>query len=277
MTFMPIDPYWVVLRPKVAILEPFLNGEESIPPLIPGIWLGRLVWDYDEKTTDNTAKANAWICEDKDYDFKSLHLKARNQTRKAEKEGAKVSKVDWGTVWEFLPALVRQTFERQGRNSAQTFLEYLYRLRELDSEKWAGAVDLWIAEREGVVGALIIGMKYGSTYHILHQLSDTHTLSWCPNNLVAFRVTQYALKELMCIRVNYGVDGLDQGRLDGLATFKTRMGYKLLPCKEQFIGKTGVIPGIKLLSSFSVFILWAFPSLLRIDTLRILKGLGQRI
>jgi len=266
-----------MVRPKVAIIEPFPNGEEPLPPLIPGIWLGRAVWDYDPSRVDKSAKANAWICEDKDYDFKSLHLKARNQTRKAEKEGAKVSKVDWGTVWEFIPTLVRQTFERQGRNSAQIFLEYLYRLRELDSEEWAGAVDLWIAERDGAVGALIIGIKYGSTYHILHQLSDTEMLSWCPNNLLAFRVTQHALKELMCVRVNYGVDGLDQGRLDGLATFKTRMGFKLLPCKEQFIGKPGVIPGIRLLSKLSELILWAFPSLLRIDTLRILQGLGQRI
>ena len=274
---MTIEPYWVVVRPRVAILEPFLFSGDSIPPLGPGIWLGRVVWDYDETSADQNQKAKAWICDDKNYDLKGLHLKARNQTRKAEKEGAVVTRVDWEAVSEIIPALVNKTFKRQGRDSAKIFLEYLDGLKKLDAEKWSGAVDIWVVKRECVVGALIIGMKYGSTYHVLHQLSDTDALSWCPNNLLSFTVTQYAMKELACKQVNYGVDGLDQGRLDGLATFKTRMGYKLLPCREQFIGKPGVIPMIRLVSKLSEYVLFVCPSLSRIDALRMVIGLGKRI
>lgn len=274
---MKLEPYWVVLRPRVAILEPFPTGAEQLPSLASGIWLGRVVWDYEKNRADESAKARAWICDDKDYDFRSLHLKARNQTRKAEKEGARVRKSDWKSISKLLPDLVQQTFDRQGRTSAKLFMEYLNRLRELDDSKWNGAIELWMVEKDGVVGALVIGMRYGKTYHILHQLSNTMALSWCPNNLLTFKVTQYALKELMCNQVNYGVDGLDQSRLDGLATFKSRMGYNLMPCKEQFIGKMGVIWSIRLLSRISGGLLWLHPAFSRMDVLRMLNGLGKRI
>ncbi len=271
-----IKPIWVALRPKVVMLEPFLDGDEEIPALPPGMWLGRVIWDYDP-AREQGAAAKAWICQSTDYDFKDLHYKARNQTRKAEKEGGGVVRKNWNEIWEHVSSLVEKTFVRQGRDSARSFLGYLERLRALDESAWNGAVELWVAEKSGRIGALIIGLKYRGTYHILHQLSDTDELSWCPNNLATFHVTRHAMQDLRCNRVNYGVDGLDEGKLDGLATFKTRMGFELLPCREAFIGKPGVIPALKLGAVVSEGLLRMFPKLSKMDSLRMLRGLGKRI
>ncbi|NNM83317.1 MAG: GNAT family N-acetyltransferase [Burkholderiales bacterium] len=271
-----IKPIWVELRPRVVVLEPFLTGNEEIPQLPGGMWLGRVIWDYDP-AREKGASAKAWICQAGDYDFKDLHYKARNQTRKAEKEGGLVVRRNWDEVWERISELVDKTFLRQGRDSAKAFLQYLERLKALDESAWKGSVELWTAEKSGRIGALIIGLKYGGTYHILHQLSDTDELSWCPNNLATYHVTRHAMQDLLCDRVNYGVDGLDEGKLDGLATFKTRMGYELLPCREEFIGKPGVITALKLGAVVSEGLLRIFPTLSKMDSLRMLRGLGKRI
>jgi hypothetical protein len=102
-------------------------------------------------------------------------------------------------------------------------------------------------------------------------------LRWCPNNLLAYKVTQHAFRELDCLQVNYGVQGLDEGRLSGLERFKKHMGYQLMPCREKFLTKYWVRFGIMIASHGASACLRLMPSLSRLSFLRTLKGLGARL
>lgn len=275
---MQIAPRWVEIRSRVAILVPFPEEGEQLPCLPKNFWLGRVVSNAPQQVPDNRhLLSKAWICRNTLYDYPSLHLKARNQTRKAIKLGAVVEQIGWDEAWPHLPALVDDTFVRQGRSAAQQFVIYLRELMKIDREEWQGSIELWIVRKGDICGAFLIGAKCGNTYHILHQLSISSELEWCPNNLLTFHVVQRSFAELECSQVNYGVDGLDSGKLDGLARFKERMGFSLLPCQEHYIGKPGIILMVKWASWWAKALTRWLPYFERYDSLRQLRMLGKRI
>ena len=258
------------------MILPFVQKEDAVPPLPRGVWIGRVISDVRPggALPDGGAQIQAWICQDAQYDFNTLHVKARNQVRKAIKTGAAVERLGWDEAWRVLPNLIADTFERQGRSAAEQFRWRLDELKCVDGKCWQGKVEIWVAKLpNGTVGSLILGLKDRSTYYILHQLSKTSELEWCPNNLLTFAVTQRALLEWGCKHVNYGVDGLDRGRLDGLARFKQRMGYALLPCSEQYVAARIVLALLRLASDIARRILRGWPRCGRFDLVRQLAGL----
>ncbi|RMG21047.1 MAG: GNAT family N-acetyltransferase [Methanobacteriota archaeon] len=269
-----LKPRWIKLRRFVAMLEPFPHANDTIPPLPPDYLLGRVVYDYCNEDVEGSA--HAWICMDKGYCMQSLHVKSRNQTRKAIREGAQVVRMTWDDAAKALPIMIEDTFKRQGRSAVDQFKMYISELRHVDKTQYHDAIEIWGAKKDGVFGAIIIGIIYKQTYYILHQLSKSSELKWCPNNILTYQVVQRAFGDLDCEKVNYGVDGLDNEKLDGLARFKKRMGFELLPCKEKYVGRLGIIP-ILMTLSWAANMIPTGSFLDKYDSWRMLRGLYGRL
>lgn len=274
-----ITPEWIKVRPKVANLIPFPDNEDSVPPVPSCFLIGRIVWDVGlaNKTGCISSDAQAWICRNPDYGYHSIHHRVRSQIRKAEREGSEIIRMSWEEAWPYIEKAVRDTLVRQQRQDVGSFLAYLHDLADVDRHRWRGQVELWAARRDSRIGGLMVGVRHRKTYHILHGFSMSSELRWCPNNLLVYKVTQHAFRELDCLQVNYGVQGLDKGRLSGLAHFKKHMGYQLMPCRETFLAKYWVRFGIMIASHSASACLSLMPSLSRLSFLRTLKGLGARL
>jgi hypothetical protein len=184
----------------------------------------------DDSENIDEAKGGLCVCTNKDYDFSSLHVKARNQTRRA-LEQCKIERIDFSDLATIGHELNVQTFTRQGRAPQSFPIEKWKKYCQVsesnsDFEAWGSFID-------GKLAAFCVCALIDDCYNILHQSSATKYLSYYPNNALAFLVTQQAFRRPEVSFVSYGLKSMES--TDGLDHFKERMGYHIRPHMDKII------------------------------------------
>ena len=171
-----------------------------------------------------------FVCTDRNYDFASLHHKARNQTRRG-LEDCPVEQVEFRYLAEHGHPLVIDTFLRQGRDrqsmSSQKWRRYCQVANQLSN------FEAWIAFANGRPAAFLVAALVEDYYSILYQSSSNDCLTYNPNNALTFTITKLKLScpEVAC--VSYGLKSLES--TPGLEHFKLRMGYVKRAFKERIV------------------------------------------
>jgi hypothetical protein len=168
-----------------------------------------------------------FICADRNYDFKSLHQKARNQTRRG-LENCLIKQIDFEYLAENGHKLNKETFIRQGRNP-QTMTARQWRLY-CKAASVIPDFEAWGAFIESHLAAFIVAAQVESCFYILHHSSATEYLKYYPNNALIFTVTKMKLSSPKVAFVSYGLKSLDE--TCGLDHFKLRMGFELKLFKD---------------------------------------------
>ena len=164
------------------------------------------------------------ICSDKHYDFPSLHVKARNQTRRA-LEQCKIERVAFRDLATIGHELNVQTFSRQGRDP-YSFPSERWR-SYCEAAEMSPDFEAWGCFVNDSLAAYCVCALVDDYYNILHQASATEHLLHYPNNALAFVVTQQALQRADVAFVSYGLKSIES--TSGLDHFKERMGYHVMP------------------------------------------------
>lgn len=154
---------------------------------------------------------------------------------------------DADVAWESLTKSVRQKIKQARRLGVQVRMaqcredmEHYYRLHLLTRSKkhgmpaqsrqyfyalWdafapCGALQLWLAEHEGVVVAASVSLTSGATIRCAYNSSDQRYLSLAPNHLLMWTIIAWACAHAYSM--------LDMGRTacanEGLMEFKRRLG-----------------------------------------------------
>jgi hypothetical protein len=245
---------WIYSGYGTGISLPFCRAF-NVPTLPRGVLVGRVIYHVDEYELPD-CNSNAWICSSIGFNLGVVQSRSRSYIRKGIRNNTLLIKTKLNVIDnQILNKIISETFTRQGRKDTKVFFKYIENLKNsaASDEKWGECIDVFTVKQEKV-GALIIGMRNNNVYQILHQFSFTDQLSWHPNELITFLTSEYVFSNYSCKQVNYGVQGLDSGKLDGLSKFKKKMGFDLVPCKEKVVGKKIVIIPIRILFYFVKFI-----------------------
>ncbi len=227
-TFLPI--FYHDMRPvsKKELLKLFFIGPA-------------LACRYLTPVSDPNINTGIWVCRDKNYGFGSLHQKARNQTRRA-LEKCSVEKVNFDYLSKIGNQINRETWLRQGRPPT-VFSDRGWQRYCLAASQLPG-MEAWGAFCENELAAFAICCIVSPWYYILHQSSLTKFLKYYPNNALAFIITQQALSKTSVEVVSYGICSVED--TEGLNHFKARMGYRVLPAKDNLV----LNPAIKAILHF---------------------------
>ncbi len=179
---------------------------------------------------DADSTGGLFIVADRDYDFPSLHQKARNQTRRG-LESCKVEQVGWPYLAEQGYAVNAQTLERQGRNAHSTTQERWNQYCQAAAQ--IPGFEAWAALVEGSLAAFMVTALVEDCFSILLQASAADYLSHNPNNALVFTVLRTKLASPEVGYVSYGLKSIEDTA--GVDHFKERMGFQLRPFKEGIV------------------------------------------
>jgi hypothetical protein len=224
--------YWYAAHPFVFLSLPYHQ------PLKPtGVQLLRLFLTapvlalrYPAETPRSNSGAGVLVCDRKDYDLTALHPKARNQTRKGLRE-CWVQRIQFKDLSLSGHYLNQDTWQRQGRDGGEVSPEEWQRYcraaaQTPDMEAWGAFVDDRLA-------AFVVCALVDRCYNILYQSSCRDLLGHCPNNALAFTVTNGALEQERVDFVCYGLKSVES--TVGLDHFKLGMGFTLRRFDERIV------------------------------------------
>jgi hypothetical protein len=195
--------------------------------------------------------SNRVINTNKNYDFSSMHQKARNQTRRA-MENCKVEQIEFDYLRIHGLALNEDTAKRQGRESQYAYEEYWQKY--CMAAKAVDGVSAWGAFVDDRLAAFLIAVEADDWVEWIVNHSSTELRNRYPNNALAFVAAQYYFQKKNCNGICYGLGSLEA--TPELDHFKERMGWVLDPIKQRivFSKKIGLVtniaqePVLKLLS-----------------------------
>lgn len=185
----------------------------------------------------------SWLfaCTNRNYDFCSLHQKARSQTRRG-LEACSVEQVDFRYLAKWGHRLNVDTFERQGR-SARSISESSW-CRYCQAAGRFPAFEAWMAFVGGQPAALLVASLVEDCYSILQQSSSSAYLSQNPNNALTFTVTKLKVSRPEVAFVSYGLNSLEFTA--GLEHYKLRMGFERRFFRERLFVNPALVPFLAL-------------------------------
>jgi hypothetical protein len=172
-----------------------------------------------------------YICQDRDYDLKSLHRKMRNKVRQGLRN-CNVRPVSFEYLRDHGIPLNQDTLKRQGRDDPM-FSQMARWVRLCQAGQQTEGADAWGAFVGNQLAAYMITFAVEGYANILYQMSRTDLLDSRANNVLAFVATQEMLAspDIQC--VSYGQASI-RG-LPGLEEYKVRLGYKKRPIRHVIV------------------------------------------
>jgi hypothetical protein len=223
--------WWYDVQPGVLLTIPYYKtitpSEKEIERLISENKLKALRYPTD--LDQFGFLSNITVNNEREYDFKNLHQKARNQTRRG-MENCKVEELDFKYIAKHALKLNRDTATRQGRESF--YCDETYWNKYCQSAKETDGIHAWGAFFEGELASfLVVAETEGKWVEWIVNHSATHLRNKYANNALAFATACHFLKEKEFNGICYGLGSLEEtGTLDH---FKIRMGWKLKPIKQR--------------------------------------------
>jgi hypothetical protein len=175
--------------------------------------MGKLSWIY--------------MCEEKEYDLKSVHPKMRNKVRQGMRNCA-VRPITFDYLYDHGMALNRDTLVRQKRKEPLFTKQKLWE-RLCQAGKEAEGAGVWGAFVKDQLAAYMITFQINEYGNILHQMSKTDLLFSHANNALGFVATKEMLASSEIETVSYGQASIRH--LPGLEEYKVRLGYKKVPMR----------------------------------------------
>ena len=163
-----------------------------------------------------------------DYDLRTLHVKARNQTRRA-LENCVVGEMSFDDLHKQGLSLNEDTAKRQGRTSEYADPGYWRRYCEA-----AGATPGFSARAawvDGRLGAYLVIASFDGWSNWLTENSATSLLSKRPNNALVYETARHFIRNTEHKQICYGLGSLEN--VAALDRFKQRMGWTLQPVKQR--------------------------------------------
>lgn len=174
--------------------------------------------------------SNIVVNTDKNYDFHSMHQKARNQTRRA-LENCKVEQIDFNFLASHGLPLNEDTAKRQGRESQYARPDYWCRYCQA-ADKVEG-VTAWGAFVDGKLASFLVAIEVNDWVEWVVNHSATEFRNKYPNNALAFSTAQYFFQKKNCTGICYGLGSLEA--TPELDHFKQRMGWRLELIKQRLV------------------------------------------
>ena len=174
--------------------------------------------------------SNIVVNTNKNYDFDSMHQKARNQTRRA-LENCKVEHIDFDFLSEHGLPLNIDTAQRQGRESQYAYSDYWQKF--CGAAKAVEGISAWGSFIDGQLAAFLVAVEAGDWVEWIVNHSSTALRNKYPNNALAFTAAQYFFQTKKCGGICYGLGSLEP--TPDLDHFKQRMGWKLQPVKQRLV------------------------------------------
>lgn len=206
-------PPFQVISPDRSELDQVLRQHRAIglKYCAPQDHVGKSSWFY--------------VCQDTDYDLKSLHPKMRNKVRQGMRK-CTVRPVSFEFLRDHGLPLNLDTLERQGRDDP-AFSQPDDWARVCQSGQQTEGAGAWGAFVDEKLAAFMITFVTGDYINILHQMSSTELIRTRANNALAFVATQQMLATPGIKGVSYGQASV-RG-LPGLEEYKVRLGYEEWP------------------------------------------------
>jgi hypothetical protein len=174
--------------------------------------------------------SNVVVNTNKNYDFASMHQKARNQTRRA-LENCKVEQIDFDFLYKNGLSLNDDTAKRQGRESQ--FASPDYWRKYCEAAKNVEGFSAWGSFIDGQLAAFIIAIEVDDWVEWVVNHSATEFRNKYPNNALAFSAAQHFFQNKDCTGICYGLGSLEP--TPDLDHFKERMGWRLEPIKQRLV------------------------------------------
>ena len=174
--------------------------------------------------------SNIVVNTNKNYDFSSMHQKARNQTRRA-LENCKVEQIDFNFLSDHGLPLNDDTAKRQGRESQYASPDYWNKYCQ--AAKGVEGVTAWGSFIDGQLAAFLVAVEVDDWVEWIVNHSATALRNKYPNNALAFSVAQHFFQKKNCTGICYGLGSLEP--TPDLDHFKQRMGWRLEPVKQRLV------------------------------------------
>lgn len=185
--------------------------------------------------------SNRVINTNRNYDFNSMHQKARNQTRRA-MENCKVEQIEFDYLRVNGLSLNKDTATRQGRESQYACEAYWQKY--CLAAKAVDGVSAWGSFVDGRLAAFLIAVEVDDWVEWIVNHSSTELRNKYPNNALAFLAAQHYFQKKNCGGICYGLGSLES--TPELDHFKERMGWELEPIKQRivFSKNTRILTGL---------------------------------
>jgi hypothetical protein len=185
---------------------------------------------YPSDPGEQEPNGGIYVCTDRNYDFPSLTANARSHTRRGLAR-CKVEQVDFAYLAEHGLQLIEETNERQ--MGKRNITSDAYWKKYCENAKSLDGMEGWGAFIEGRLAAFIVGMHVGDCYFIHLQKSASDLLKHYSNNALLFTVMKSTMARPEVGWISNGQIAL--AAREGLYHFKTSMGFKIHPFKEQVV------------------------------------------
>lgn len=212
--------------PVHRVVEP--SAAECAKVLIRG---GALALRYPSPVADaSAADGGMYVCSDRNYDFESLTANARSHTRRGLAR-CKVEQINFGYLAEHGHPLIDETTIRQtGTRARKTEADWK---TYCDLARANQDIVAWGAFAEDRLAAFLVAMRVGDCTYIHLQKSAAELLKCYSNNALLFT---FLKAELARPEVKWVSNGqIAMAAREGLSHFKTSMGFKIEPFKEQVV------------------------------------------
>lgn len=216
-------PFHRLVQPTTDELEQVLDSS------------GAIGLRYPTSNENYGFESNLMFCRSVGYGSQHLQHRARNQVNKGQKY-CTIKQVDFLELAEAGLQLNRKTCQRQNRDDPKTRPSYWKRICEAGRET-KGAVAFG-AYCENRLAAYLIVLETATAAELIVQNSDSDLLSFSPNNVLTFAVTQHYLADSgMALPVCYGLQSLE--KTESLDRYKIGMGYQPESIKQRLYFRQG--------------------------------------
>jgi hypothetical protein len=177
---------------------------------------------------DHTGKGSwFFVCQEEDYDLKSLHPKMRNKVRQGLRN-CTVRPITFEYLHDHGMPLNQDTLKRHGRDDP-TFSQPADWARLCQAGRQVEGTGAWGAFVGDQLAAYMITFMTHDYINILHQMSRTDLLKSRANNALAFIATREMLSLSSIQGISYGQASI-RGE-SGLDEYKFRLGYVKWPMR----------------------------------------------
>jgi hypothetical protein len=234
---------WYEVQPRVLLSYPYYKQIEPTEEELNELMTTHKLLAIRFPTTLNHFGfvSNIVVNTNKNYDFNSMHQKARNQTRRA-LENCKVEQIDFNFLSEHGLPLNDDTAKRQNRESQYASPDYWNKYCQ--AAKGVEGVTAWGSFINGQLAAFLIAIEVDDWVEWVVNHSATAFRNKYPNNALAFSAAQHFFQKKNCTGICYGLGSLEP--TPDLDHFKQRMGWRLEPVKQRlvFSSKLRIMAGL---------------------------------
>jgi len=234
--------FWYSHRPFLYMSLPYYR------PVSPSQWeLARVLLGgpavglrFPTGLDKSSKQIGILVCEDRGYDFASLHKKSRTATRRG-LENCEVKPLDFAYLAQHGQRLNEETFQRQGR-SLRTMTESQWR-RYCQAASEMPDFEAWGAWVKGQLASFSVLAHVEDWIFFQWGSSATEHLNYKPNNALTFIVTKSKLSDPRVSCVCYGAESALTLSLDA---YKLRMGFQRRVFGERIVVNPLLQPALSL-------------------------------